>query len=325
LRESEPSAERSSADLAFREGRLADAADVCQRGIERTHTQGKEDECWLLRILLSRCVSFMGDFPGSVALLETGSVGNGVSVETRARILNQRAFGLSRGGKFSDARAALDEASGLAAECGSAALEAEIEISRSTLFFYLAKYDEVETCARVAFQIAEEENLPMIEGSACAGMGKSAMYRNRQADAIPWFERAMNVYEKEGATFYADIMRGELGCCHFALQEYDKASGYFERALQASRASGALASLHIDLANLGNLHLCRGEFAAAVSHFQEGLEIARSLGDRISVSKWLDNLALAYTSIGNPNLAKNYQLEAERISEQVAAARAAAE
>jgi len=320
-----PSPERTSALLAFKSGRLAEAVEVCQQGIERTHRKGEEEECWLLRILLSRCLSYRGDFARTVALLEGSAVAQGVSVETRVRILNQKAFGLSRRGDFVAARATLDEASSLASECGSDALRAEIEINRSTLFFYLAKHDEVEACARAALQIAEEQNLPMIEASACAAIGKSAMYRSRQAEAIPWFERAKSLYEKEGATFYADIMRGELGCCHFALTEYDKTAGYFTRALEASRASGALASLHIDLANMGCLHLCQGEFAAAVSHFQEALQIARNLGDAISTGKWLQNLALAYDSMGNPDLAKNYKLEAERLKEEVAAARAAVE
>lgn len=319
-----PSSERSSALLAFKAGRLAEAVEVCRRGIGRTERKGEQDECWLLRVLLSRCLCFTGDFDGSITVLESTPEAEDVSLETRARILNQRAFGFSRSGNFAAAKAALDAASGLAAKRDSSPLKAEIEINRSSLFFYLAKYDEVETCARAALQIGEEHNLPMIEASACAAMGKSFMYRGRQADAIPWFERALTLYESEKATFYADIMRGELGCCHFALQEYDKAEIYFAGALETSRASGALASLHIDLANMGCLLLTRREFAPAIARFQEALDISRKLGDAISTSKWLQNLAVTYTQMGNPILAKNYQLQAERVKEQVAAARAAA-
>jgi tetratricopeptide (TPR) repeat protein len=310
--------------LAFRAGRLAEAVEACQRGIERAHRQGEEDECWRLRILLSQCVCFKGDFAGSIALLEASPVGEGVSAETRGRILNQKAFNLSRSGNFVAAKAALDEASELAAACGSPQLSAEIEINRSTLCFYLAKYDEVGICAHAALQIGEEQNLPLIKASACAAMGKSAMYRGHPAEALPWFERALAIYEDEGAIFYAHIMRSEVGCCHFALQEYDQAEGHFVHALEASRASGALASLHIDLANMGCLHLSRGEFGPAISYFQQAVQIARNLGDAISVAKWLQNLALTYSRMGNPVLAKSYQLEAERVSQHVHAARAAA-
>ncbi len=320
---STPSRERSLALLAFRAGRFGQAIEVCRRAIERTQRQG-DDECWRLRIVLSRCLSESGDFAGAIELLESVEFGEGVSVETRARILNQKAFCLSRGGKFAAARQALDQASALTSPDSSQELRGEIEMNRCTLFFYLAEYDEVETCARAALQIGEEEKLPFTEANGCSGIGKSYMYRDRQAEAIPWYERALAICEKEGATFYADAMRSELGCCHLAVKEYEKAEGYFARALKTSRESGALASLHIDLANMGCVHLGRREFAPAIAHFQEALEIARKLGDSISVSKWLGNLALTYTRMGNPMLAKGFQLEAARVSEQVAAARAAA-
>jgi tetratricopeptide (TPR) repeat protein len=257
-------------------------------------------------------------------VLEGAPITEDLSAETRARVLNQKAFALSRGGNFAGTREALDAASGLASTANSPVLNGEIEINRSTLFFYLGKYDEVETCARKALEIGERQKLPMIEASACAGVGKSYMYRERQADAIPWFERARDLYEKEGATAYAEIMRSELGCCHFALHEDDKAFEYFTRPLRVSRESGALASLHIDLANMGCLHLRRGEFAAAISHFQEALQIARKLGDEISVSKWLRNLALAYSQMGNPALSAGFQKQADDVTKSVETARARA-
>jgi tetratricopeptide (TPR) repeat protein len=318
------STERSDALAAFRCGKLSEAILLCERGIEHIKVEGSPEEFWLLRVLLARCLSYQGDFAKSVAVLEAASFSDDVCIETRAQVLNQKAFGLSRSGKLFEAKETLHQAKELANAAGSPALLGEIEINRSTLFFFLAKYDEVETCARAALQIAVEKNLPMIEASACAGMAKSHMYRERQADAIPWFERALTIYEKEGVSFYADIMRSELGCCHFALHEDDKAFEYFTHALQVSREAGALASLHIDLANMGCLHLRRGEFAAAISHFQEALQIARKLGDEISVSKWLRNLSVAYSQMGNPALSAGFQKQSEEVAKSVETARARA-
>jgi tetratricopeptide (TPR) repeat protein len=312
------------ATAAYKCGQLSEAIDLCERGITRAQANGEQEEFWRLRVLLSLCLCAKGEFAGSVALLDAVPVSEEVSTETRARVLNQRGFGLSRSCNFAGAKDALDAAQGLATAAGSPALVAEIEINRSTLFFYLAKYYEVETCARIALEIGEELKLRMIQASACAGIGKSYMYRERQTEAIAWFERAMALYEKEDATAYADIMRSELGCCYFALHEDDKAFEYFTRALQVSRESGALASLHIDLANMGCLHLRRGEFAATISHFQEALQIARKLGDEISVSKWLQNLASAYSQMGNPALSAGLQKQSEELAKTVEASRARA-
>jgi tetratricopeptide (TPR) repeat protein len=312
------------ATAAYERGQFGEAVDLCESGIALAESRGDREECWRLRILLSQCLCLKGEFVGAVGLLEATPISEDVSTEMRVRILNQRGFGLSRSGNFAGAKEALDAAKSLATDAGLPALIAEIEINRSTLFFYLAKYDEVEKCAHSALEIGEELSLPMIEASACAGLGKSYMYRERHSDAIPWFERAMVLYEKEGATAYADIMRSELGCCHFALHEDDKAFEYFTRALLVSRKSGALASLHIDLANIGCLYLRRGEFAAAISHFQEALQIARKLGDEISVTKWLQNLALAYSQMGNPTLSAGFQKQAEEVAKSVEVARARA-
>jgi tetratricopeptide (TPR) repeat protein len=319
-----PSEGRRLASAAYKSERLGEAVELCQRGIARAEGNGDQEEFWRLRVLLSLCLCAKGEFAGSIALLEAVPISEEVSTETRARVPNQKGYGLSRSGNFVGAKEALDAARSLATDAGSPAAVAEIEINRCTLFFYLARYDEVEVCGRKALEIGEELKLPMIQASACAGIGKSYMYRERPADAIPWFERAMALYEKEGATAYADIMRSEMGCCYFALHEDDKAFEYFTHALQVSRESGALASLHIDLANMGCLHLRRGEFAAGISHFQEALQIARKLGDEISVSKWLQNLALAYSQMGNPAVSASFQKQAEEVAKSVEVARARA-
>lgn len=271
-----PSDEYRLAVAAYNRGQLREAAGLCERGIACAEAVGDANGQWRLRTLLSKCLCYQGDFARAITLLEAVPLNEEVAVETLTRALNQKAFALSRSGNFLAAKGALYQALGLAATAGSPALQAEIEINRSTLFFYLGKYDEVEACARVALEIGEAENRPMIQASACASMGKSHMYRDRQAEAIPWFGRALTIYEKEGHTAYADIMRSELGCCHFALHDDDKASEYFTHALKVSREAGALASLHIDLANMGALHLRRGEYAAAISHFQEALQIGRA-------------------------------------------------
>jgi tetratricopeptide (TPR) repeat protein len=315
---------RSEALAAFKVGKLEDCAELCRRGMALAEAQGEENQRWRLLTQLSLCLSFQGKFTEAIAILEEQPFTETVSTEIRARVLNQKGHVLSRAGKFQPAKEHLDEALRLATEAALPQLAGEIQINRQTHYFYLTKYDEVEKCARAALAISEEHHLRLVEASACAGMAKSAMYTSRQAEAIPWFARALAIYEKEGIGLYANMMRGELGCCHFAIHEDDKAFDYFTCALDASRASGARASLHIDLANMGALHLRRGEYARAIAHFQEALQIARELGDRISVSKWLGNLALTYTQMGNPALAASFQRQVDEVTAEVELARAAA-
>jgi hypothetical protein len=48
--------------------------------------------------------------------------------------------------------------------------------------------------------------------------------------------------------------------------------------------------------------------------YQRALELARQLGDRLSVSKWLRDLADAYLLLGSPAFARKFQVEADLVS-----------
>jgi tetratricopeptide (TPR) repeat protein len=319
-----PDSEFQAAREGFRRGEIAKAVVICRRGIQSAQSRGDLAQVWELRALLSRCLCTQGHHSEALSLLESLPLKEDVGSETRARVLNQRAFVHSQIGNFAATKAAVDEALALASAAGLELLVAEIEMTRCTLFFYLGNYDAVESCARIALEIAKEQRALFLEACAAAGMGKAAMYRGCQAEAIPWFERAVNLFENEGAGFYASAMRGELGCCHLALHEDDRALELFSQALKSSEEAGALTSYHIDLADVGAVHFRRGQYSEALPYFQKAAEIARKLGDPISTSKWLQNLSLTYARLGDDVLAKTYQFEAERANQTVAKARAAA-
>src|SRR5579862_3273923 len=138
------------ATTAYKLGNLTEASDICKQAIESVGGQSGHDELCRLRILLSQCLCAQGDFLGAVAVLDATPHIESVAVETRARVLNQKGFALSRAGQFAAAKAALDEALSLASDASSPRVLGEIQINRSTLFFYLGQYGEVETCARAA-------------------------------------------------------------------------------------------------------------------------------------------------------------------------------
>jgi tetratricopeptide (TPR) repeat protein len=68
------------------------------------------------------------------------------------------------------------------------------------------------------------------------------------------------------------------------------------------------------LADIGGVYLSRGEYTAAISYYRRALELARQLGDQLSVSKWLRNLCQSYSLLGNPALARGFEIEAEKLT-----------
>lgn len=312
------------ADTAFKSGKFKQCIDLCVRGIDNAQAEGNETELWWFRCLLAQCLGMQGRFREALSLIEAERSEH-LKVDVQIHLITQRAFLLSRMGDYLLAKNLLDQAVSLAKAESNAALLAETRLNSMTLLFYLAQYDQMEECARTVLDIANERGLPRLEAGACSGIGKSLMVRGRFHEAIAWYERARTLFLGEGLIFDAVRMCSELGCCWYGLQEDDKALGLFSEALQASLDEDAMASYQIDLANIGNIYLRRGEYAAAISNYQKAVDIARELGDWISVSKWLNNLAITYSQMGNPALSAGFHKQSEEAAKRVEAARAAAQ
>lgn len=147
------------------------------------------------------------------------------------------------------------------------------------------------------------------------------MVRRHFAEAIPWFERSLSVFLQESAELYVAMIRSELGCCHLELGDHERALQLFEEAARVDLAAGALRGYEINLANIGNVYLLRGEYPKAISHYQQAVAIARELSDWISTAKWLQNLKITFEQMGNYELAREYEREADSASQTVEAMR----
>lgn len=314
------------ARAAYKRGDIESAVRTCRAGLAEAQSEKDDLQFFRLRILLSQCHWVRGEYEEALSLTEPPSSDSPDMGDpyTKAQLLNQRGFVFTQLGKFAEARRTLQEALKLAAASELLHAVGQIEINRATLLFYLCDYESVEACGRSALAIAERVRSAEIEASASAALGKSFMYRQRWAEAVPWYERAVEIFAREGFDYYAMSMRADLGACHFALYEDDKANQLFTQALQNSREAGAMARYHIDLANMGCLHLRHGEYPAALDHFQQAADIARKLGDSISTVKWLCNLAVTHSCMGKPDLAAACEKEAHCLQQKVVEARSAA-
>jgi tetratricopeptide (TPR) repeat protein len=88
------------------------------------------------------------------------------------------------------------------------------------------------------------------------------------------------------------------------LGETAKALELPEGSAAAFHANGSVSNYQVSLADIGGDYLARGEYLKAISYYRRALELARQLEDRLSVPKWLRNLANAYVHLGDPVLTK---------------------
>lgn len=98
-------------------------------------------------------------------------------------------------------------------------------------------------------------------------------------------------------------------------EETEKALEFFHKAERVFLESGPVPNYQVCLANTGNVYHYRREFLKAISYYQRAFELARQLSDDLSIGKWLHNLAQAYTSLGNPALAQEFENEVKRVKE----------
>jgi tetratricopeptide (TPR) repeat protein len=312
------------ARLAFLLGDFHKSIELCTDGTLRAEENANQSELLSFRRIKAEILNKQGRYQEALSLFEDSLASQSMDAESLVHVQCIRGFALTQLGQYGQACHAFVQAENLAREAEIPVLTARIKLHRASFFFYLGDYAASGECTRHAFEIAERENDRLLRACAVGGMGKYLMVCGKYAEAIPWFERALEIFLEEDARFLASGMKSELGWCHFNLGADDKALDLFSRALDISLRAGAKPSIHIDFANTGNVYLRRGEYSAAIEHYQKALAIARELNDSICIAKWLGNLALTYSRMGSPALAKMYELEAERVNQKVAQARAAA-
>jgi len=204
----------------------------------------------------------------------------------------------------------LGQAERTARELGLTTLVAEILWRKGMISTFMSEHAAAENCLNSALAIATEAQERQLEGLITAGLAKSVMYRGEYVEAVQRFERALAIFGELEDHFYSAILWSELANCYLHLDEPEKALEFFQRAEQVFLESGATPNYQVCLASIGNVYLYRSEFLAAISYYQRALKLARELEDRLSVAKWLRNLAQAYTHLGSPEIARRFETEA---------------
>jgi tetratricopeptide (TPR) repeat protein len=77
--------------------------------------------------------------------------------------------------------------------------------------------------------------------------------------------------------------------------------------------NGSWSNYQVSLAEIGGVYFVQGQYLKAISYYERALGPAPQPGDRLSVSKWLRNLADAYGRLGSAPLAKRFESEAQII------------
>lgn len=309
------------AKLAHQRGDFKHALEFCEKGIASCTVEASPKLRYELFVLKSHCLSALGQWQEALGALKSAKEGMEIGEEAQARLAMDEGYLMGSLARYTECWSLLNQAERTAHQLNLPSLLAEILWRRGIMSVFVGDHNAADKCLCSALEIASAENNSQLQGLIRAGMAKNTMYRGEFSGAIPRFEEALATFESLKDKFYSAILWCELANCYLHTEESEKALEFFHKAERVFLESGAMPNYQVCLANIGNVYHRRGEFLAAISYYQRALKLARELGDQLSIGKWLHNLAQAYSNLGNPALAQEFENEAKRVKESLAAER----
>lgn len=276
-----------------------------------------DKERYELRVLKSHCLSALGNWNEAVAVLDSIELDN-VDQEAQVRLTMHKGYLMGSLARYAECWTLLYKAEKGSQELGTRQLRGEVLWRRGMISIFARQHESAESNLTGAMEIARSQKDRHLEALVTAGLAKNLMYQRAYVRAISQFEDALKIFVELGAGFYSATVGGELGTCYLHLGETAKALELLEGSAAAFQANGSMSNYQVSLADIGGVYFARGQYVKAISYYQRAMELARQLGDRLSVSKWLRNLADAYVRLGSPELASKFEVEAELLGETLA-------
>jgi CHAT domain-containing protein/Tfp pilus assembly protein PilF len=129
------------------------------------------------------------------------------------------------------------------------------------------------------------------------------LYSNEGArTALPEFEKALELFRKEGDRKGEAITIGLIGNCYKRFGEFAKALDYLQRALSMKQEIGDRGEEGKTLSHLGLLYRDMSEYSRAIEYFRKAIAVGHELNDRILEASSRNNLGLVYDDRGEYRL-----------------------
>lgn len=217
------------------------------------------------------------------------------SAETKSRVLRKSANILTGNGDFvksleltTEAREALEDANRL--ELG------RIMHEDGTTYWRKGEFDKAMELFNEALDIFTNE--PGIEERDIAivlnGIGGVHKTRGELNDALPVYQRSLEMFEKIGNPKEIALLLGNVAGVLVGMGKLDEGLKYFNQSLEMREKIGDILGIAQTQNNLGVIHQDRGELDKALDAFQKSLEMAEKLGSKVGISIILYNIGNLY-------------------------------
>ena len=297
-----------SAQLALREGRLAEARAAANRALDLTRAKPDQPEAWRVRLLLGEILlSQLESDEASAILSATIPPGNHLDdVRARQQYLNAKAYVLA--GKLPDALRALDAAR----ELSRSEIELDADILEGQIRMRLGEWQIAEDRLENVVTVTEGQD-QYRQALALNNLGMGLLIRARYDEALVWFERVLSQHELQKTAVFGTVLYN-VGICYSRLGQFDRATAVQRRAIQFYEPAGASLQLVQALGSLGNTYLLQGDAQTAVPFLRRAMDTAAAAKLTGDAARWAANLATAHAELGNWSEAETLNNHATRLA-----------
>ncbi|NTV83181.1 MAG: tetratricopeptide repeat protein [Bacteroidales bacterium] len=126
-------------------------------------------------------------------------------------------------------------------------------------------------------------------------IGRCYYKLDKYADAIDWFQKALDLQRERGDLEAAASSMNNIGLNYKMRGNYDKAIEYYEQTIRIDEELGKGLEIAKTLNNIGMVYRVWGKYDKAIEYFERSLRQRNSLNDQAGVSKSMNNIGLVYT------------------------------
>ncbi|MGE5243766.1 MAG: CHAT domain-containing protein [Betaproteobacteria bacterium] len=298
-----------SARLALRQGRLADARRLADRGVSLAQAQAGSPWEWTFRLLRAEIQIYQNDLadarPAVNATLPSGSAFD----ELRARQQYLAARLTLADGRLREALELVQRARALAKRRDD---QLEIDDLDGQLHLRLGRWSDGESILSSVVARAASAGDRYHQALALNDLGMGYVVRSRFDEALPWFERILSLTDLQPFTLFPRALFN-AGICYTMLGQFDRAVDVQRRAVEAYEQRGAGGDREKALGQFGSTLVAKGAAREGVQYLVKAFDIAirSNLSDDAAI--WAGNLAAANIDLQDWANARRYNDEARRL------------
>lgn len=190
-------------------------------------------------------------------------------------------------------------------------------LKKASILELIGRWDEAETLAFQAIDLAQKVNDHKLLGRANDAIGHLLMLKGRYEEADGYLETAAAFFGSSHDDRGTSKVYGHLGTLYFRQGKYEDAKLYFIRSIQMAQLYKHTSSLAQIVATLGLTYMNLGKYDDGIRWQRSQYEACQKVNDRQGMATLLTNMGIVYFEKGEYNEALDCYQQGLALAEEL--------